>query len=193
MRARRTRGISPSLAIFWRQGTINQGGPADIMLRRAAGGVAPDNFYPGVDTTNCRTSVVDGGDPQTAISAAAQLPGINISGSAAYGQPSGSANDATTGANPSENAIAHRAVLRGNTLLVGYSYTPDLSKYNTLDDEARVIRLLDEASKIIDKNRLFLSHQCGFASCDGGNELTEEEQWAKIDQGQRLARQYWGL
>ena len=67
------------------------------------------------------------------------------------------------------------------------------SKTNTLDDEARVIRLLDEASKIIDKNRLFLSHQCGFASCDGGNELTEEEQWAKIDQGQRLARQYWGL
>ncbi len=67
------------------------------------------------------------------------------------------------------------------------------SKTNTLDDEDRIIRLLDEASAIIDKDRLFLSHQCGFASCDGGNELTEEEQWAKIDQGQRLARQYWGI
>lgn len=67
------------------------------------------------------------------------------------------------------------------------------SKTNTLDDEARIIRLLDEASKIIDKNRLFLSHQCGFASCDGGNELTEAEQWAKIDQGQKLALQYWGV
>lgn len=66
------------------------------------------------------------------------------------------------------------------------------SKTNTLDDEARVIRLLDEASRIIDKDRLLLSHQCGFASCDGGNELTEEEQWAKIDQGQRIALQYWG-
>lgn len=65
------------------------------------------------------------------------------------------------------------------------------SKTNTLDDEERVFRLLDEASSIIDKDRLLLSHQCGFASCDGGNELTEAEQWAKINQGQRIARQYW--
>ncbi|MDR7811198.1 5-methyltetrahydropteroyltriglutamate--homocysteine methyltransferase [Lacrimispora sp.] len=66
------------------------------------------------------------------------------------------------------------------------------SKTNTLDDEARVIQLLNEASEIIPKDRLLLSHQCGFASCDGGNELTEEEQWAKIDQGQRIALSYWG-
>jgi methionine synthase II (cobalamin-independent) len=66
------------------------------------------------------------------------------------------------------------------------------SKTNTLDDEQRVIGLLNEASKIIPKERLLLSHQCGFASCDGGNELTEAEQWAKIDQGQRIASQYWG-
>jgi methionine synthase II (cobalamin-independent) len=66
------------------------------------------------------------------------------------------------------------------------------SKTNTLDNEERVLRLLDEASRVIGKNRLLLSHQCGFASCDGGNELTEEEQWAKIDQGQRIALAYWG-
>ena len=66
------------------------------------------------------------------------------------------------------------------------------SKTNTLDDEARIIRLLDEACKIVGKERLFLSHQCGFASCDGGNELTEVEQWAKIEQGQKIALQYWG-
>lgn len=66
------------------------------------------------------------------------------------------------------------------------------SKTRTLDDEARVVQMLDEASKIIDKDRLLLSHQCGFASCDGGNELTEDEQWAKIRQGQEIARQYWG-
>ncbi len=65
------------------------------------------------------------------------------------------------------------------------------SKTNTLDDEARVLRMLDEESKIIDKDRLLLSHQCGFVSCDGGNELTEDEQWAKINQGQRIAQQYW--
>ncbi|MDR0785130.1 MAG: cobalamin-independent methionine synthase II family protein [Treponema sp.] len=65
------------------------------------------------------------------------------------------------------------------------------SKTNTLDDESRVIHMLDEASKIIPKDRLLLSHQCGFASCDGGNELSEDEQWAKIDQGQRIASSYW--
>ncbi|CAM3598111.1 MULTISPECIES: cobalamin-independent methionine synthase II family protein [Saccharibacillus] len=65
------------------------------------------------------------------------------------------------------------------------------SKTNTLDDEERVLRLLDEASSIIDKDRLLLSHQCGFASCDGGNELTQAEQWAKIHQGQKIAQQYW--
>lgn len=67
------------------------------------------------------------------------------------------------------------------------------SKTNTLDDEARVLRLLDAASAILPKKNLFLSHQCGFASCDGGNELTQEQEWAKIDQGQRLAAEYWNL
>ncbi|OCS82607.1 cobalamin-independent methionine synthase II family protein [Caryophanon tenue] len=65
------------------------------------------------------------------------------------------------------------------------------SKTNTLDDEERILKMLDEASSIIDKDRLFISHQCGFASCDGGNELTEAEQWAKIEQGQKLAQAYW--
>lgn len=65
------------------------------------------------------------------------------------------------------------------------------SKTDHLDDEARVYRLLDQASQIIPKERLYLSHQCGFASCDGGNELTTDQQWAKIDQGQRIAADYW--
>ncbi len=66
------------------------------------------------------------------------------------------------------------------------------SKTAILDDEARVIDLLEQASEIIPKERLFLSHQCGFASCDGGNELSEAQQWAKIDQGQALAQKFFG-
>ena len=66
------------------------------------------------------------------------------------------------------------------------------SKTNTLDDEKRVKELLEKASEIIDKDRLYLSHQCGFASCDGGNELTIDEQWQKIDQGQKIAEEFWG-
>lgn len=66
------------------------------------------------------------------------------------------------------------------------------SKINTLDNEKRVLDLLEKASEIIDKDRLYLSHQCGFASCDEGNELSIDEQWAKIDQGQEIAAKFWG-
>ncbi|QLL70576.1 cobalamin-independent methionine synthase II family protein [Lactobacillus sp. 3B(2020)] len=65
------------------------------------------------------------------------------------------------------------------------------SKQAELDDEDRVRRLLNRAATILDKNRLYLSHQCGFASCDEGNELTIDQQWAKIDQGERLAEEFW--
>lgn len=65
------------------------------------------------------------------------------------------------------------------------------SKTSTLDDEERIYRLLEKASEILPKERLFLSHQCGFASCDGGNELNEEQQWAKIDQGITIANNFW--
>lgn len=66
------------------------------------------------------------------------------------------------------------------------------SKTFTLDDEKRVVELLDKASQILPKEQLFLSHQCGYASCDCGNELSEEQQWAKIDQGKKIAAAYWG-
>ena len=65
------------------------------------------------------------------------------------------------------------------------------SKTSTLDDEERVLSLLDKASEILPKSRLFLSHQCGFASCDCGNELSIDQQWAKVDQGQKIAEGYW--
>ena len=65
------------------------------------------------------------------------------------------------------------------------------SKTTDLDDEERVFKLLEEASKIIPKERLYLSHQCGFASCDSGNELTIPQQWAKIKQGQDIASKFW--
>ncbi len=65
------------------------------------------------------------------------------------------------------------------------------SKTTDLDDEDRVYQLLEEASQIIPKDRLFLSHQCGFASCDLGNELAIPQQWAKIKQGQDIAARFW--
>ncbi|MGT2829508.1 cobalamin-independent methionine synthase II family protein [Streptococcus hillyeri] len=65
------------------------------------------------------------------------------------------------------------------------------SKTTTLDDEERALALLEEASQILPKERLFLSHQCGFASCDSGNELAIPQQWEKIKQGQEIAKKFW--
>lgn len=40
-------------------------------------------------------------------------------------------------------------------------------------------------------DRLYLSPQCGFASCDIGNKLTEEEQWAKLKLVKEVAEEVW--
>lgn len=66
------------------------------------------------------------------------------------------------------------------------------SKTSHLDDEQRVYNLLEKASEILPKERLYLSHQCGFASCDCGNHLSTDQQWAKIAQGQEIAKNFWG-
>ena len=65
------------------------------------------------------------------------------------------------------------------------------SKVAHLDDEARIYQLLEKASPILPKERLYLSHQCGFASCDCGNELSAEQQWEKVAQGQAIAKTFW--
>ena len=65
------------------------------------------------------------------------------------------------------------------------------SKVAHLDDEARIYQLLEKASTILPKERLYLSHQCGFASCDCGNELSAEQQWEKVVQGQAIAKTFW--
>ncbi|MCL1935215.1 MAG: cobalamin-independent methionine synthase II family protein [Defluviitaleaceae bacterium] len=66
------------------------------------------------------------------------------------------------------------------------------SKTKTLDNETRVIDLLEKAINILPKENILLSHQCGFASCDNGNELNEIQQWEKIRQGQEIAKKVFG-
>jgi 5-methyltetrahydropteroyltriglutamate--homocysteine methyltransferase len=66
------------------------------------------------------------------------------------------------------------------------------SKKSGLADKEAVLAELEEAAKYIPKDKLYLSHQCGFASCDGGNDLTHEQQWNKIKQGQEIAQAFWG-
>ena len=66
------------------------------------------------------------------------------------------------------------------------------SKQPGLEDEDLLRRRIEEASQYVPLERLCLSPQCGFASCEIGNKLTEDEQWAKVDLVQRVARDVWG-
>jgi 5-methyltetrahydropteroyltriglutamate--homocysteine methyltransferase len=68
------------------------------------------------------------------------------------------------------------------------------SKTAQLDDKAQMIRRLHEAAKYCKKglDQLCLSHQCGFSSTQEGNELSEEEQWAKIRLEVEIAKEVWG-
>ena len=66
------------------------------------------------------------------------------------------------------------------------------TKSPVLEDEDTVIARIHEAAKYVPLDRLYLSPQCGFASCEIGNKLTEEEQWAKVDLVQKIAKKVWG-
>ncbi len=65
------------------------------------------------------------------------------------------------------------------------------TKSPKLENKDEIIRRIHEAEKYIPLERLALSPQCGFASTEEGNKITEEEQWAKIQLVQEIAREVW--
>ncbi len=52
-----------------------------------------------------------------------------------------------------------------------------------------VIARIHEAEKV---DRLCLSPQCGFASCEIGNKLTGLQQWNKLKLVKEIAKTVWG-
>lgn len=65
------------------------------------------------------------------------------------------------------------------------------TKSPVLENKHDIIKRIKEASKYIPLERLCLSPQCGFASTEEGNKLTEEEQWAKLKLVQEVAKEVW--
>lgn len=65
------------------------------------------------------------------------------------------------------------------------------SKKTNLEDKETVIARIHQAAEYIPLDRLCLSPQCGFASCEIGNKLTEEEQWAKLALVKEIAEEIW--
>jgi 5-methyltetrahydropteroyltriglutamate--homocysteine methyltransferase len=65
------------------------------------------------------------------------------------------------------------------------------SKSGDLEDPDDVKKRIAEAQQFVRLEQLALSPQCGFASTEEGNVLTEAQQWAKMREIVELAREVW--
>jgi len=67
------------------------------------------------------------------------------------------------------------------------------TKTAALESVAAITRRIDEASRYVPLERLCLSPQCGFSSTADGNQITEADQWAKLERLVGVTRQVWGV
>eukprot|EP01037_Dinobryon_pediforme_P006630 gene6630-6698_t len=82
-----------------------------------------------------------------------------------------------------------RLVPRGHKIVVLGIMTSKTGELESADD---LKRRLDAASKFLPLEQLALSPQCGFASTEEGNLLTEDQQWRKLERCVEVARDVWG-
>ena len=81
-----------------------------------------------------------------------------------------------------------RLVPKGKTVVLGLV----TSKSGTLESRDQIKRRIEQAAKYVPLDQLCLSPQCGFASTEEGNVLSEDEQWAKLRMIVEIAEQMWG-
>ncbi len=65
------------------------------------------------------------------------------------------------------------------------------SKTGELENKDHIIARIREAAAYVPLEQLCLSPQCGFASTEEGNVLTEEQQWRKISFIKEIAEEVW--
>ena len=81
-----------------------------------------------------------------------------------------------------------RMLPKGKQVVLGLVTT----KTGKLESKDDLKRRIDEAAKFAPLEQLCLSGQCGFASTEEGNMLTEDEQWAKLRRIVEVAEEVWG-
>jgi 5-methyltetrahydropteroyltriglutamate--homocysteine methyltransferase len=82
-----------------------------------------------------------------------------------------------------------RFVPKGNKQIVLGLVT---SKSGTLEKKGDIEARIKEAEKFVALDQLCLSPQCGFASTEEGNVLTEEAQWNKMRMIREVSKEVWG-
>jgi 5-methyltetrahydropteroyltriglutamate--homocysteine methyltransferase len=75
----------------------------------------------------------------------------------------------------------------GKTAVIGLVTT----KLPELEDPDELARRIDDAAKIVPLEQLALSPQCGFSSTHHGNELSDDDQWRKLELVVDVARRVW--
>ncbi|SEU10186.1 5-methyltetrahydropteroyltriglutamate--homocysteine S-methyltransferase [Paenibacillus sp. NFR01] len=65
------------------------------------------------------------------------------------------------------------------------------SKIGELESKEEILKRIGEAQQYVDLDRICLSPQCGFASTEEGNHLTEEQQWNKLAFIKEIADEIW--
>ena len=66
------------------------------------------------------------------------------------------------------------------------------SKFPQLEDKDAIKARIREAAQYVPLERLCLSPQCGFASTEEGNIMTEAQQWDKVRLVEEIAKDVWG-
>ena len=66
------------------------------------------------------------------------------------------------------------------------------SKTGQLESKDELKRRIEAAAKFVPLEQLALSPQCGFASTEEGNLLSEDDQWRKLELCVAVAREVWG-
>jgi 5-methyltetrahydropteroyltriglutamate--homocysteine methyltransferase len=81
-----------------------------------------------------------------------------------------------------------RFVPKGKQVVLGLV----TSKSGQLESKDEIKRRIEQAARYLELDQLCLSPQCGFASTEEGNLLTEDAQWAKLERIVEIAREVWG-
>lgn len=128
--------------VFWKQGPYDEGGPSDIIARRGVApsddsdpmkGLRPQDLEPAVAVPT--DGQADGchviGDEDEGTGAFGNTAGWNMSADTEEGGDLGAA----TTDNDYEDARAHRGVIAGDFIALGWSYTPDWAIARYTDQE----------------------------------------------------------
>ncbi|MBO0771534.1 MAG: 5-methyltetrahydropteroyltriglutamate--homocysteine S-methyltransferase [Actinobacteria bacterium] len=81
-----------------------------------------------------------------------------------------------------------RFLPKGKRVVLGLVTT----KRGELESKDELKRRIEDASRFADIDQLCLSPQCGFSSTKEGNDLTQEQQWAKLRLIVETAQEVWG-